>query len=122
MFRLFNKIVRSHVIPYKHYSEDGKLVGKYVIHMPKLLGIPVPYKPAFNIEFTPIAGTHVEEAVRESIKISDKYQMDLWMNWFYIIINIPYKTNSDEETIQKIVDTYSKRFEQQANRDRCVGG
>ena len=48
--------------------------------------------------------------------------MDLWMNWFYIIINIPYKTNSDEETIQEIVDTYSKRFKQQANRDRCVGG
>lgn len=70
---LLGKIIRSHIVPYKHYSADGMLVGKYVVHMPRLFDIPVPYVPGVNIEFTHLVGTKVEDTVRESIKISDSY-------------------------------------------------
>ncbi|MBO7656443.1 MAG: hypothetical protein J6S80_01810 [Alphaproteobacteria bacterium] len=119
---LLGKIIRSHIRPYKHYSVDGRLVGKYVIHMPRLFDIPVPYAQGFNIEFTPLVGTKVEDSVRESIKISDAYQMDVWMNWYNIPINVPYKTENNEQAIRAIVDAYLERFNQRAKRSRCVGG
>lgn len=104
----FKQIIRSHIRPYKHYSDDNKLVGTYVMHMPNAFtGLPFA-----NIEFTPVIGTHVETAVGESIKISDKYQTNVWMKFFGIRINVPYKTETDE--IKAIVDKYLRTWHQLA--------
>ncbi len=105
------------VKPYKHYSDDNKYLGKYVIHCPDIFGL-----NDFNIEFTPVDGIKIDQAVKESIRISDKWQMRVWMNWFNIRVDVPYKTNSDDKSIQTIIDDYLQKFKRDAAASRCVGG
>lgn len=94
------QIIRSHIRPYKYYSDDNKLVGSYVMHMPNEFD----GRPYFSIEFTPIIGTHIEAAVDASIQISYDYQTNVWMKFSGVPINVPYKTKSSE--IEKIVYKY----------------
>ena len=112
---MLRQVIRSHIKPYKLYSKDNKCIGTYVIHMPDVF-------TGFNIELIPLPGTRIENAVKESIELSNRYQLSVWMNWFQIRIDIPYKTNSDEKTINDIVDKYLKTFEHRAKTNRCVGG
>lgn len=110
---MLRQVIRSHIKPYKLYSEDNKCVGTYVIYLDFV---------GFNIKLTPLPGTRIDNAVKESVKLSNKYKTSVWMNWFQIRIDIPYKTNSDEKTINNIVDEYLKTFEWHAKNSRCVGG
>ena len=114
MLVLMKQVIRSHIKPYKYFSENNECVGTYVMHLPDAFN-------GFNIEFTPLPGTKIETAVKESIKLSNKYEMSVWMSWFRIKIDIPYKTDNDEKSVTNIVDKYLKTFEQRAATARCVG-
>lgn len=100
------QIIRSHIRPYKYYSDDNKLVGSYVMHMPNEFdGRPWP-----SIKFTPSVGTYVETAVGASIQISYDYQTNVWMVFRGVQIDVPYKTKPSE--IGAIVDKYLNAWHQ----------
>lgn len=111
------------VVARKHCSDDGKPLGKYVMWMPSAF----PFRDGryineFNIHFKPVEGMHIEQAVRESIKLSDKYKMMVWMKWFDIFVYIPYKTNDDDKTVQEIVDAYRRNYANAVkSREHIVG-
>ena len=100
----FKQVIRSHIRPYKYRSDNDKLVGTYVMHMPNEFdGRPYP-----NIEFTPIIGTHIEAAVDASIQISYVYKTNVWMKFSGVPINVTYKTKSSEieEIVYKYLDAW----------------
>ncbi len=100
------QIIRSHIRPYKYYSDDNKLVGSYVMHMPNEFD----GRPYFSIEFTPIIGTHIETAVDASIQISYDYQTNVWMMFRGVRIDVPYKTKPSETGA--IIDKYLSAWHQ----------
>lgn len=100
------QIVRSHIRPYKYYSDDNRLVGTYVMHMPNGFdGRPWP-----SIKFTPSIGTCVDAVVDASIQISYDYQTNVWMMFRGAQIDVPYKTKPSE--IEAIVDKYLNAWHQ----------
>lgn len=100
------QIIRSHIRPYKYYSDDNKLVGSYVMHMPNEFdGRPWP-----SIKFTPIIGTHIEAALDASIQISYDYQTNVWMMFRGVQIDVPYKTKPSETGA--IIDKYLSAWHQ----------
>lgn len=100
------QIIRSHIRPYKYYSDDNKLVGTYIMHMPNEFD----GRPYFSIEFTPIIGTHIEAAVDASIQISYDYQTNVWMMFRGVQIDVPYKTKPSETGA--IIDKYLSAWHQ----------
>ena len=104
------QIIRSHIRPYKYYSDDNKLVGSYVMHMPNGFDD----RPYVSIEFIPIVGVHIKAALDASIQISYDYQTNVWMKFSGVPINVPYKTKPSE--IGAIIDKYQETWHQLAVR------
>lgn len=87
-------------------SETNKLIGSYKIRISPV---------GRQIEFTPINGTHVKDAIRALIDISNKHKLHAYATFFNIRIDVPYPTDMNEETIKNIVNTYRKNYELRAS-------
>lgn len=104
------QLIRSYFKPYKHYSNEKELLGTYIFYNDwNYVGAGLPFED--GIKYMPEKGTFIKDAIKESIKIQDQYKMNVYMNFGGIIIKVPYKTQSDEKTIQSIIDEFHKNWQ-----------
>lgn len=88
----------SHIKPYKYKDKDNKIVGRYVVHF-------------FNIQFTPVVGTHIDNAVCALIDISNKYKVPVYVSFHGVHVEVTYPTKLNNETVKNIVDTYMTTYD-----------
>lgn len=87
----------SHIKPYKYKDKNNEIVGKYKIGY-------------FNIEFTPIYNTYITDTIRALIDISNKHKVPVYVTFNGVHVEVAYPTNYDDTTIQNIIDTYHKMY------------
>ena len=127
-----------HIIPTRYYSDDGRIVGKYIYareYFPFYLEIcedvkfnaknktsiigPKPVARYFRdihthestiIRFTPQHETGLTQATRACINLSMQHKKNVVMNFRNIEIAVPYSEKTDDLMFQNIINKYFEDY------------
>lgn len=93
----FKDIFISHIKPYKYKGKNNTILGKYAVSYD-------------HIEFKPVYNACITDTVRALIDISNEHKIKTHTCFNGVHVYVPYPTNSDDATIQNIIDSYNRTY------------